>query len=60
MNIFLALDIHTFSQMAVGQNLILYVFVSSIERVMKPRREKFSCALGLLRCPTTKIHQIVF
>lgn len=41
MNLFLALDIHTFSQIAVGQNLILYVFVSWIEWVIKSRREIF-------------------
>lgn len=41
MKVFLALDIHTFSQVALGQNVIFYVFVSSKERLMKPIREKF-------------------
>lgn len=60
MNVFLVLDIHTFSQTALGQNLILHVFVSSIERVMKSIREKFSCALGILVCPVIKIYKVVF
>ena len=44
MNVFLALDVYTFSQMALGQNLILYVLVLSVERVMKFTREVFPCS----------------
>ena len=60
MNVFLALDIHTFSQMALGQNLILYLFVSSVERVMKSISGKFFLALGIPLCPTIKIDEILF
>lgn len=59
MNVFLALDIHAFSQTALGQNLTLYMFVSSVERVMKSIRE-FFLALGIPLCPTIKIDEILF
>lgn len=60
MNVFLALDIHTFSQMALGQNLIWYMLVSSIERITKPVREEFFCALGILLCPIAEMCKILF
>ena len=46
MTVFLALDVYTFSRMALGQNLILYVLVLSVERVMKFMREVFQSYNG--------------
>lgn len=59
MDVFLALGIHTFSQVALGQNLILYVFVPSRERVMKSIREKVFLALRITLCLTIKICEIL-
>lgn len=45
--------------MALGQNLILYVLVLSVERVMKFMREVF-LVLGIPLCPTIKIYEVLF